>query len=178
VALDQAVADGLIPRNATRGIRLPRLSGETVNPPSADEANRLLEAASGDRPEVLYVLAVHDGLRLGELLALRWKDADLERGALKVRRTITHARDGWRVGETKSGKGRKVRLSRPAAAALGEHRRRQLERRRRLAGLWEERGLVFPNGFGGIINPANSATARSDGSRSAPGSPPPPASTT
>ncbi len=154
-ALDQAVADGLIPRNATRGVGLPRLSGETVNPLSAEEANRLLEAACGDRLEALYVLAVHGGLRLGELLALRWKDADLERGALKVRRTITHAGGGWRIGETKSGKGRKVRLTRTAAAALGEHRRRQLEERMRLAGLWEERDLVFPNGFGGILNPSN-----------------------
>ncbi len=124
------------------------------------------------------VLAVHAGLRLGELLALRWEDADLERGALKVRRTITHAKGGWRIGETKSGRGRKVRLTRPAAAALVAHRRRQLEERMRLAGVWEEEGLVFPNGFGGTINPSNLRNRRSDASRSARGSPPPPVSTT
>lgn len=114
-ALDQAVYDELIPRNVTQGIKLPRLSSETVDPLSTEEASRLLEAASGDRLKALYVLAIHAGLRLGELLALRWEDADLERDILKVRHTITYAGGEWRIGETKSGKGRKVRLTRPAA---------------------------------------------------------------
>ncbi len=48
-----------------------------------------------------------------------------------------------------------MRLTRPAAAALVAHRKRQLEERMRLAGLWEENDLVFPNGFGGMINPSN-----------------------
>lgn len=154
-ALDQSVSDGLIPRNVTQGIKLPRLSSETVNPLSAEEANKLLEAASDDRLEALYVLAIHAGLRLGELLALRWEDADLEREALKVRRTITHTGEGWRIGETKSGKGRKVRLTRTATMSLRDHRKRQLEELRRLAGLWEENDLIFPNETGGIVNPSN-----------------------
>ena len=37
------------------------------------------------RLEALYVLAVHTGMRLGDLLALRWEDVDLEAGVLRVR---------------------------------------------------------------------------------------------
>lgn len=154
-ALEQAVSDGLIPRNATQGIKLPRISSETVEPLSAEEANRLIEAASGDRLEAVYVLAIHAGLRIGELLALGWEDVDLEQGTLKVRRTLTHAGGEWRVGETKSGKGRKVRLTRSAAESLRVHHKRQLEERMRLAGLWDENDLVFPNEVGGILNPSN-----------------------
>jgi integrase len=80
------------------------------------------------------VLAVHCGLREGELLALRWEDTDLEatKPALLVRCTLTRGEDGrgWVVGgSTKSGKGRRVRLTQRAVAALKQHRKRQLEER-------------------------------------------------
>jgi integrase len=119
-----------------------------------------LEAARAERLEALYVLVVHCGLREGQLLALRWEDADVEAGklALMVRRTLTRGEDGrgWVVGaSTKSGKGRRVRLTRRAVAALKDHRKRQLEERMRLAGLWQDQGLVFPNECGSPFNPSN-----------------------
>jgi site-specific recombinase XerD len=54
-----------------------------------EHARALLEAARGDRLEALYVLAIHTGMRQGELLALRWEDVDLEAGVLRVRGTKT-----------------------------------------------------------------------------------------
>ena len=113
-----------------------------------------------ERLEALFVIAVHCGLREGELLALRWEDADLEaaRPALLVRRTLTRGEDGrgWVAGaSTKSGKGRRVRLTHRAAAALKEHRKRQLEERMRLCGLWQDLGLVFPTATGSLFNPSN-----------------------
>ena len=39
-----------------------------------------------------------------------------------------------------------------AVAALKRHRKVQLEERRRLAGLWEEGGLVVPNRTGGFMS--------------------------
>ena len=57
---------------------------------------------------------------------------------------------------TKSGRGRRVRLTRQAVAALKDHRKRQLEERMRLgAGLWQDQGLVFPNETGSLFNPSN-----------------------
>ncbi len=70
-ALDQAVADGLIPRNAADALKLPRIDREEINPLTAEEVGRLLEAARQDRLEALYVVAVHTGLRQGELLGLK-----------------------------------------------------------------------------------------------------------
>src|SRR5215208_3423868 len=78
--------------------------------------------------------------------------------ALLVRRTLTRGEDGrgWIVGaSTKSGKGRRVRLTRRATTALKEHRKRQLEERMRLAGLWQDKDLVFPNATGSLFNPSN-----------------------
>ena len=57
---------------------------------------------------------------------------------------------------TKSGRGRRVRLTRQAVAALKDHRKRQLEERMRLgARLWQDQGLVFPNETGSLFNPSN-----------------------
>jgi integrase len=61
------------------------------------------------RLEALYVLAVHTGMRQGELLALRWDDVDLEATTVRVRGTKT-ARSR-----------RTVRLSQAAADALKSH---------------------------------------------------------
>jgi len=106
------------------------------------------------------VLAIHCGLREGELLALRWEDVALEavKPAVLVRRTLTRGEEGrgWIVSaSTKSGKGRRVRLTQRAAAALKDHRRTQLEERMRLAGLWQDQGLVFASETGSLLNPSN-----------------------
>jgi integrase len=56
---------------------------------------------------------------------------------------------------TKSGKERRVRLTRRAVTALKDHRKRQVEERMRLTGLWRDKGLVFPNETGSPFNPSN-----------------------
>ena len=44
--------------------------------------------ATGDRCGALYIMAVNIGLRKGELLGLRWQDADLDTATMWVRRTL------------------------------------------------------------------------------------------
>jgi hypothetical protein len=90
-ALKQAVEWHTVPRNVAGLAKAPRPSAtKEISPLSAEEARRLLEAACGDRLEALYVLAVHTGMRQGELLGLKWQDVDLENATLSVRRTITN----------------------------------------------------------------------------------------
>src|SRR5919199_6519171 len=72
-ALDQAVSDGLVPRNVVKGIRLPQTNKKEIQPLTPEQARTLLDAARDDCLEALYVLAVATGLREGELLALRWE---------------------------------------------------------------------------------------------------------
>ena len=106
------------------------------------------------------MLTVPCGLREGELLALWWEDVYLEavRPTILVRRTLTRGEDGrrWIAGaSTKVGKGRRVRLTRQATSTLKVHRKRQLEERLRLAGLWQDQDLVFPNETGSLLNASN-----------------------
>ena len=78
-------------------------------------------------------MAVTAGLRRGELLGLRWEDADLERGTLQVRRQLTRTEAGLPFTSPKGGKIRSVRLTQSAINALRCHRKLQLEEKLRLA---------------------------------------------
>jgi hypothetical protein len=48
-----------------------------------------------------------------------------------------------------------VRLTQRAVEALRSHRKRQLEEKLRVGGLYQDQGLVFTGEGGGLINPSN-----------------------
>jgi integrase len=155
-ALDQALRWGLVPRNVSEAVDLPKLQKKEIRPLSADEARRLLEAARGDRLEALYMLAIHCGLRQGELLGLRWENLDLETGTLQVRRTLTTTKGGPRFTAPKTAKSRRsIKLTAGAVDALRRHHDRQFEESTRLTGLWQDYGLVFATTTGTPLNPSN-----------------------
>ena len=154
-ALAQAVADGLIPRNAA-DVKAPRPAPDEMRPLSETEARTFLEVASEERFEALYVLAITTGLRRGELLGLRWDDADLEKGTLRVGRSLVREGGRYTLGDTKTKRGRRqVNLTPRTVNALKAHRKRQLEERVRLAGLYEDQGLIFATSAGTPIQPEN-----------------------
>lgn len=90
-ALGEATRLGLVPRNAATLVTVPRATRHEMLVLSPEEARTLLAAVQGERLETLYVLALTTGMRLGELLALRWTDVDLhtKSPALHVRTTLT-----------------------------------------------------------------------------------------
>jgi integrase len=159
-ALSQAVRDELIPRNVASGER-PR-SGRQGGPEEARalspaQARALLKAASGERNEALYVVAVHTGLRRGELLGLKWTDVDLDAKfpKISVRRSLKVTEDGLGFGPPKNRASRRsVPLNATAAMALRAHKARQNAEMLAMPA-WQDHGLVFPNRVGKPINPSN-----------------------
>jgi integrase len=142
-ALDQAVKWGAVPRNVCKATTPPQPNPEEIRPLDAENAKRLLEAAYGNRLEALYVLAVTAGLRIGELLGLKWEDLDGDAGVLHVRRTKSKAKSGPTFTAPKNGKGWSIRLTRRAVEALKVHKAAQNVERLGIGNLWEDHGLVF-----------------------------------
>ncbi len=154
--LTQAVGWHLVPRNVADTVKPPRPAPKEMQALSNAEARRLLEAAGEDRLEALYILAIHTGMRQGELLALRWQDVDLENAVASVRRTLT--RSGGKVvfGEPKTKKSRRsIRLTSQAVEALRSHLERQLQDMEILGDRYQDQGLVFTTDTGAPINPSN-----------------------
>jgi integrase len=155
-ALKQAILDGLIPRNVCEAVKPPKVERKEITPLDREQAKAVLEAASGDRLETLYVLAVHTGMREGELLGLKWEDVDLERGVLRLKHALVREGSKVTLGDLKTPKSRRsIRLTYAAADALRSHLERQLEEMERVGSLYETGGLVFATESGTLINPSN-----------------------
>jgi integrase len=113
--LSLAVELGVVERTP----RLRKLRADRKTPAFLDleEADRLLRAtAPGWR--CLLTIALRTGLRMGELLGLRWEDVDLQARRLHVRRTRWKGQEG----SPKGNRERVVPLSGEAAEALKAHR--------------------------------------------------------
>ena len=144
-ALKQALRWSFVTRNVAEAVDPPKVHKKEVTPLSPEQTRVFLKAASeaGDRLEALYVLAIHTGMRQGELLALKWEDVDLDAGVLRVKGTKT-ARSR-----------RTVKLSETALKALGSHLTRQLGEIDRVGSMWRENGLVFATAIGTPLNRHN-----------------------
>jgi integrase len=113
----------------------------------------------GNRLEALYVLAVTAGLRVGELLGLKWEDVDLDTGTLRVKRTRSQARTGPIFTTPKNGKGRSINLTRQAVEALKSYKAAQNVERIKVGSLWQDNNLVFSTTSGKPLDFRNLATA-------------------
>ena len=111
LVLRRAQADGITERNVASLVRLPKLEQEDPRHFTAEQARRFLDAARDEPIGSLYAIALYTGLRRGELLALTWRDVDLDGGTVAVRRSKTAA--GLRS----------VPLPAPAISALRRHDR-------------------------------------------------------
>jgi len=92
--LGTAVSWGYLAENPVRGVKMPE---RTLKRPrrflQADEVQRLLESL--DEPARTVVLvAVLTGLRIGEILGLRWGRVDLLAGSLRVEEKLYKGRFG------------------------------------------------------------------------------------
>jgi integrase len=147
-ALEHAHKRSLVLHNAASKTEPPKVRPPEIHPLDAGQAKALLSEARGERLGALYEVAVTAGLRIGELLGLRWTDVDLEAETVRVARTLSRAKNGPRFTTPKNGKGRSITLTKQAVEALRSHRKRQNEERLRLGALWEDNGLVFASETG------------------------------
>ncbi len=142
-ALADAVRDGAIERNPADLAPPPRQTPFRARTLSTEQAQQLIAGSVGDRYWPLYTLALNTGMRIGELLGLRWQDVDLERGTLRVRVSL-HRTPAPSLGPPKSRSGeRTIPLTTQARDALRLQQRQQKEERLRAGATWAGRETVF-----------------------------------
>jgi integrase len=116
--LARAVEEGLVPANPATGLarEIAPTSSEEVEVFTPDELIRLLAVAEHEYPgwHPFVLCLARSGLRLGEAMGLEWRDVDFERRVLIIRRTERRGR----TSATKSGKARRVDMSRQLGRAL------------------------------------------------------------
>ncbi|HEY6485370.1 MAG TPA: site-specific integrase [Candidatus Cybelea sp.] len=89
-------------QNAWRAIAIPRHKERDARVLTAEEAQRFVKAARDDPYEGVWLLALFGGLRLGELLGLRWCDVDLETGEVRIRQQAVEVYGRVEIGPLKT----------------------------------------------------------------------------
>src|SRR5262245_51071748 len=79
---------GHVRRNVAALASAPARARRELRPLEASQVRAFLAATASERPGPMYTVAVSTGLRLGELLALRWCDVDEDAATLTVRHTL------------------------------------------------------------------------------------------
>ena len=116
------------------------------------EVGAFLNGTVGHWLHPLFVVAVYSGLRLGELIGLRWPDVDLPAATLKVEGSLQYVQGQWVRGEPKTAAGRReVALPPAAVAALREQKGLQAATRLRAGAKRAENNLVFTGRWGGPL---------------------------
>lgn len=117
----------------------PKASGD-IEVFSPEEVWALVRAAESEQDGAVFLAAAFTGLRMGELLALRWRDVDFAGNVVRVRASYYLGQ----LTTPKSGKVRAVPLAPPVASALAGLGQREF---------WiGEDDLVFVGEAGGYLD--------------------------
>ncbi len=95
---------------------------------TAEQSARLLDAIKHRRLYWPCLVALSTGMRRGEILALRWKNLDLNRGVVRVVESLEETKKlGLRFKSTKTEKGHAITLPKFAVSELRRLRKEQAE---------------------------------------------------
>lgn len=117
--LGHAAQWGIITSNPAALVSPPRVAQTEIEIIREDEIRTVLNALR-NRDLPLYAIAtvaLATGMRRGELLALRWKDVDLDGGKLRVEQSLEQTRAGLRFKQPKTKHGRRTVSIPPALVA-------------------------------------------------------------
>jgi integrase len=118
----------------------PRKKRVSIDVYGTDEVMALVRAAESEQDATLFLTAAFTGLRMGELLALRWRDVDFQLQAIRVRASYTHRQ----LDTPKNKTGRTVPMIDDVAQALA-----RLGQREQFTSMDD---LVFPGVAGGHLD--------------------------
>jgi len=128
-ALARAVEQRLLARNPADVFRkrLSKVERKEMVTSTAEKSELLLEGIKDTRTYWPVMVALATGMRRGEIVALRWKNVDLDRGVLRVVQSLEQTKAGLRFKDTKNSRNRSITLPKFAIEELRRLKREQAE---------------------------------------------------
>ena len=155
VVLNWAVKMQLISKNPAANIQTREKStGSEMKVWTDEQVRHFLKTAANSRFYPVFYLAITTGMRLGELLGLKWSDVDLNRGVISIRRILQRTSEGLKlIEQTKTVKSRRlINISPSTAEVLEMHRIKQKEEMIKY-NYCNNDNLVFTTRYGKPIDP-------------------------
>ena len=163
-AMKQAVLEHYIDFNPCDAVNLPRNEKPQIEILTRAEQQRLIFTSYRVRYGVFIRLTLATGLRLGELLGLRWEDIDIKKNLLSVRRTLNRLP---KVDYNGTGNSTEVVIQEPKTKNsvrsiplmqvilndLLQWKNVQLADSRTAGALYTDSGFIVTNQTGGYIEP-------------------------
>lgn len=146
-ALNQAMDDGYILKNPAKGVKTPKQNKKEIEVLTIEQSKMLLQNAKLERFYPLFLLELHTGLRLGEIMALQWKDINMTKNTLTVRRNQVkvESKDGeikYGLPKTDSSY-RTIPLSANLITELKKHKTNQSKEKLAIGDSYSKGDLVF-----------------------------------
>ena len=153
-ALSHAVKMGLLGRNVAEVVDPPRVERTNWETLAPEDVPKFLEAAQEAPYYELFYMALYTGMRLGELLGLRWCDVDLDMASLSVVQALYKRSGVCKMVEPKSSRSRRrIALSPSLALLLRQYKADQQAQRILLGEPLADSGLVFSHIDGKPLDP-------------------------
>jgi len=156
-SLKHAMKLGVIHRNPSEAVNIPRKKTMEMNILSEIEINQLLNYLHGTRYEALYHLAIATGLRQSELLGLKWSDLDWNKRSLIVQRQLkrkfkpTDLFDSFKTHHSR----RTITIGIRSLEILQRHLIIQNKEKAKVVKRWKDNDLMFPSSVGTPISQRN-----------------------
>ena len=153
-ALSHAVKMGFLIRNVAEAADPPHPERKEMATLSPEDVPQFLEAAQETSYYVLFYTALYTGMRLGELLGLRWCDVDLDMASLSVVQALYKRSGVCKMLRPKSSHSRRrIALSPSLALLLREYKAEEQTQRILLGKLPADSDLVFSHLDGKPLDP-------------------------
>jgi integrase len=144
-ALSAAKRWGWITVNPLDAAQRPRIPTPQPNPPSAEEAAKIANAAweqDADWGTFVWLTFV-TGARRSELVGLAWEHVDLISGLLTIRRSLHHRNGKTFIKDTKTHQMRVIRLDQDTITILTDHKQSAQRRCAALGTTLDDDAFVF-----------------------------------
>lgn len=158
--LGEAEKQGYIQKNYCKMITLPKDNNKkTIQVLTQQQQKLFIEAIKGHKLEMLFLIALGTGLRLGELLGLKWSDIDFNTGILTVNRTLSRVKNQTtgkyeiieQTPKTKNSN-RTIPIPNDILNKLKEHKKNQSKQRLFVGEGYINNNYVFTDDIGNPID--------------------------
>lgn len=149
-ALNLAVKQNIISRNPADFVEIPKKEKTSIQTWTEEEVKRFLLHSQESRYHIAYLIAITTGMRLGEVLGLRWQDVDFRNHTVTINQTVGGDDKVKNTAKTNASK-RTIPVPVETIEAIKKHRIQINKEKLRMGSAYQDLDLINCNESGGVL---------------------------